>query len=52
MTIVSDTSILNYLIRIGRIDILADIFGLVVIPTEIHEELSDPMAPGCENLGK
>ncbi|MCB0518688.1 MAG: DUF3368 domain-containing protein [Lewinellaceae bacterium] len=39
MIVVSDTSPISSLIRIGRLDLLKDIFQKVVIPSEVHKEL-------------
>lgn len=43
--VVADTTPLNYLILIGRVEILATLFGKVLIPQAVMEELSHPMAP-------
>lgn len=40
MLVVSDTSPLNGLYRIGQIDLLEKLFGRVVIPAAVAEELS------------
>lgn len=40
MIVVSDTSVVTALIQIGRIDLLAEIFGGVVIPEAVAEELA------------
>jgi predicted nucleic acid-binding protein len=45
MTAVSDTSPLRYLIAIGRADLMRDIFGRVLIPRGVEQELTDPAAP-------
>ncbi len=39
MIVVSDTSPITALLSIGRIDLLADLFGSVVIPHAVAEEL-------------
>jgi predicted nucleic acid-binding protein len=43
--VVSDTSPINYLCLIGRIDILPALFGRVVIPIAVRDELATPAAP-------
>lgn len=43
--VVADTTPLNYLIMIGRVEILATLFGEVLIPQAVLEELSHPKAP-------
>jgi predicted nucleic acid-binding protein len=45
MTAVSDTSPLRYLIAVGRADLMRDIFGRVLIPRGVEQELTDPAAP-------
>ncbi len=45
MIVVADTSPLNYLILIGEIEILAKIYGKVVIPNAVREELLRASAP-------
>lgn len=48
--VVADTTPLNYLILIERADILAVIFGEVLIPEAVLEELRHPEAP--ESVGR
>lgn len=43
--VVADTTPLNYLIIIGRVEILASLFGEVLIPQAVLEELLHPNAP-------
>ncbi len=45
MIVVSDTSPLNYLVILGYIEVLPQLFGTVVIPTEVHRELTAPDTP-------
>lgn len=45
MIVVSDTSPLNYLVQIGKVDVLSHLFGKIVIPIAVHEELSHEGAP-------
>lgn len=43
--VVADTTPLNYLIVIDRAEILASLFGEVLIPLAVMDELSHPKAP-------
>lgn len=43
--VVADSSPLNILIRIDAIHVLPGLFGQVVIPPEVRDELSDPRTP-------
>ena len=43
--VVADTTPLNYLILIGRTDILGSLFGEVLIPSAVLAELRHPKAP-------
>jgi predicted nucleic acid-binding protein len=45
MIVVSDTSPIRYLIAIGQIDILFDIFGHIIVPQAVYEELQHPNTP-------
>jgi predicted nucleic acid-binding protein len=45
MIVVADTTPVNYLILIGEIDVLAKLYGRVVIPRAVHEELTHFRAP-------
>jgi predicted nucleic acid-binding protein len=45
MIVVADTSPINYLILIGEIEILTKMYGTVVIPRAVREELLRPSAP-------
>src|SRR5882672_4497247 len=45
MIVVADTSPINYLILIGEIEILTKMYGTVVIPCAVREELPRPSAP-------
>ncbi len=45
MIVVADTSPINYLLLIQEIDILPKMYGRVVIPRAVHEELLRPVAP-------
>jgi predicted nucleic acid-binding protein len=45
MIVVADTSPINYLLLIQEIDILPKMYGNVVIPRAVYEELLRPVAP-------
>lgn len=45
MIVVSDTTPLNYLIIIGHIDLLHRLYGQVIVPTTVANELRHPGAP-------
>ena len=45
MSVVSNTSPINYLLLIGQIDLLPQLFRQIVIPQIVHQELSDTKAP-------
>ena len=46
MTVVSNTSPLNYLILIGHADILSKLYEAVEIPRAVFDELQDRRSPG------
>jgi predicted nucleic acid-binding protein len=45
MLVVSDASPVNYLVLIGEINLLATLFGTVILPSAVHAELLHPDAP-------
>ena len=45
MLVVSDDTPLHYLVLIGEIDLLRELYRVVVVPTALIEELSAPQAP-------
>jgi predicted nucleic acid-binding protein len=45
MIVVADTSPLNYLVLLGHIDVLANIYGEVLVPQTVLDELQDSDAP-------
>lgn len=45
MIVVSNTSPINYLILIGQINLLPQLFGQIIIPEAVYDELSDLAAP-------
>jgi predicted nucleic acid-binding protein len=45
MIVVADTSPLNYLIRLGYVDLLRDIYARVVVPRAVLIEMQQPEAP-------
>ena len=44
-TVVADTSPIFYLLSIGHIDLLPQLFGKVFVPDAVYKELSHPAAP-------
>ncbi len=45
MIVVPDTGPLDYLLWIEAVDLLPQVYGAVVIPDAVHQELSHPNAP-------
>jgi predicted nucleic acid-binding protein len=45
MIVVADTSPLNYLVLIEEVDLLSDLFGRVLLPQAVFQELQHPNAP-------
>ncbi len=45
MIVVADTTPINYLILIGQISILESLYGRILIPHAVHEEMLAPKAP-------
>jgi len=45
MIVVADTTPLNYLILLGEVEILPALYDKVLIPQEVHREMSRPGAP-------
>lgn len=45
MIVVSNTSPINYLILIGHINLLPELFQQIIIPQAVYSELSDVSAP-------
>jgi predicted nucleic acid-binding protein len=45
MIVVSDTSPINYLLLIGHIDLLPQLFQKIIIPDVVRKEMLDPLAP-------
>jgi predicted nucleic acid-binding protein len=43
--VVADTSPIFYLLSIGHIDLLPQLFGKVFVPHAVHQELCHPDAP-------
>lgn len=52
MLVVADSSPLVYLSRIGRLDVLAAVYGRIVIPARVWAEVVEarPGAPGVDRL--
>ncbi len=47
MIVVADTTPLNYLVVIGHVDLLPALFGQVLIPTAVWNELQDILREGA-----
>ncbi|MGC1781203.1 MAG: DUF3368 domain-containing protein [Acidobacteriaceae bacterium] len=45
MIVVADTSPINYLVLLGHIEILPKIYGEVLVPQAVYDELQDSDAP-------
>ena len=45
MIVIADTSPVNYLILIGEIEVLPVLYGRVLVPHSVYEELKRPHAP-------
>jgi predicted nucleic acid-binding protein len=45
VTVISNTTPINYLVLIGAIDVLPELFGRVLVPSAVARELSRPKAP-------
>jgi predicted nucleic acid-binding protein len=45
MIVIADTSPINYLIWMEQIDVLPKLYGRILIPASVHDELSDEDAP-------
>ncbi|MFN0165260.1 MAG: DUF3368 domain-containing protein [Bryobacteraceae bacterium] len=45
MIVIADTSPLNYLLLLDRVELLRQLYGRVLIPEAVRQELCDPLAP-------
>ncbi len=45
--VVADTSPINYLILIGHADVLPILFGRIILPTAVRDELARPKTPAA-----
>ena len=45
MLVIADTGPVNYLLLVGHIDILPALFGNVILPSVVRDELQDPGTP-------
>jgi predicted nucleic acid-binding protein len=45
VTVVSDTSPISYLVLIRREEVIAELYGEVLVPEAVHSELVDPRGP-------
>jgi predicted nucleic acid-binding protein len=43
--VVADTGPVNYLVQINAIEVLPPLFGKVIVPAAVHDELTHPRAP-------
>ncbi len=43
--VIADTGPINYLNQIGQVDLLPRMFARVALPSAVHEELADALAP-------
>jgi len=43
--VIADTGPINYLLQIGHIDTLAELFGRVILPAAVRDELGRSKAP-------
>ena len=51
LAVVSDTGLLIALARVGRLDLLRRLYGQIVIPSAVHDELAlDSDRPGAKAL--
>jgi hypothetical protein len=48
--VISDTTPLNYLILIGQIEVLPQLFGRLIVPPAVIREMLHPKAP-ADGLG-
>lgn len=47
MIVVADTTPINYLILIGEIHVLEQLYGRIILPAAVREELLHPRAPAA-----
>ncbi|MGI8669086.1 MAG: DUF3368 domain-containing protein [Aridibacter sp.] len=45
MIVIADTSPINYLVQIGEVELLEKLYGQIVIPNAVFEELKSDFAP-------
>ena len=43
--VVADTGPLNYLVQINAVDLLPKLFGRIIVPAAVHDELRHPRTP-------
>jgi uncharacterized protein len=46
--VVSDTTPISELVKVGRLSLLRDIFGELIIPNEVYDELTAGNHPAVE----
>jgi predicted nucleic acid-binding protein len=47
MLVIADTTPLRYLVMLGQVDLLPTLFGQIIIPLAVAEELHHPKAPAA-----
>src|SRR5437016_4785963 len=50
MIVIADTSPINYLIRIGEIEVLPKLYGRILVPASVCDELKASRAPEAVRL--
>ncbi|MDZ4831746.1 MAG: hypothetical protein SGJ09_16310 [Phycisphaerae bacterium] len=45
LVVVADSSPINHLVRLGRIELLPQFFSQVVVPTQVADEMRQPATP-------
>lgn len=50
MIVVSDTSVISTLIRIGKLSLLHQVFGRIIIPVEVANELDRIFPSSTDSL--
>ncbi|XWK86938.1 MAG: hypothetical protein U7127_22440 [Phormidium sp.] len=50
MIVVSDTTPLSELVKVGKLDLLRDVFGQVIIPQEVYIEVTTGTHPAAREV--
>lgn len=45
--VVADTGPLNYLVQIDAVELLPELFGRIIVPAAVHDELGHPRTPAA-----